>query len=98
MFFALLSIGILNTLDSIFTFIGIKSRLIFELNPLMKWVWDYSPESFLAVKMCLSILLIFLAKYTHLLCKKRWFRGVTFFSCSLYIEVLILHLRWIFFM
>lgn len=40
------SIGLLNLIDAIFTYIGIKSHLISESNPWMQDAWEFSPMLF----------------------------------------------------
>jgi hypothetical protein len=96
MFYILHLLAVLNVVDAVFTFIGLKDMLIVELNPIMKWVWDFSPYSFLALKIGLSVLVTCITKYTHLLGKADWLRGILIFACSFYFGVFIIHLRWIF--
>jgi hypothetical protein len=96
MFYIFHILAVLNLLDAIFTFFGLKNMSIVELNPVMRWMWDLSPYSFLALKMGLSVLAVCLAEYTYLFSRAEWIRGILFFTCSFYVGVFIIHMKWIF--
>ena len=40
-----------NLLDALFTFTLLQLQLVSEANPLMRWVYDLSPVSFMIVKL-----------------------------------------------
>jgi hypothetical protein len=41
-----------NLLDALFTFTLLQLNVVSEANPLMRWVYDLSPMSFVLVKLC----------------------------------------------
>ena len=48
---ALLLIG--NLCDGLFTLVLLQLNLAQELNPLLRWIYESSPVSFMVAKMCL---------------------------------------------
>ncbi|SDM69617.1 DUF5658 family protein [Sediminibacillus halophilus] len=51
-------LALLNLLDGVITFLGIKYEYISEANPLMKSLYQSGPLFFLLVKLLLSTMLI----------------------------------------
>ncbi|MEZ0536597.1 DUF5658 family protein [Caldicellulosiruptoraceae bacterium PP1] len=71
-FLLILSLYLLNFIDAIFTYIGIKYSFIYEANPIMRFLIVKNPLYFLIFKvffvmMCLSLIFIYISKYKYLI-------------------------------
>ena len=90
-----LSLLILNGLDGILTFIGLKMQIIEEANPLMSFLFIQDPYLFLITKFFLSFLLLL-----FLVMKKipntRTIKLLSVFALLSYGYVTSLHIVWIY--
>lgn len=94
------SIALLNLLDAVLTAYGLHHAIIEEENPLMLYLWEVHPFLFFAVKMSLSLLLLWLffhpkAKQRFQQKNLRFFRYTLLFLLILYSCIFVLHSVWI---
>jgi len=90
-----LLLSLLNMLDALFTYIGLKYTLILESNPLMNSLWMASPFFFLFCKISLSLLLVVLAFFFTTKNRKIWY-GILLLPFGVYCFTMMIHLYWMF--
>ncbi|MED4017034.1 DUF5658 family protein [Sutcliffiella cohnii] len=91
-----LSLLILNGIDGVLTFIGLKFNMIEEANPLMSLLFTHNPYLFLIIKITLSfLLLIFLIRKQ--IPNTRLVKILSIFATASYSYVTCLHLVWIYY-
>lgn len=79
--------------DAAFTDFGLRMKLIEELNPLVKGIYDWHIAAFYALKLLLPLLLIII--YRRL--KRRvWINPFMILALVLYFVVNVYHLVWIY--
>lgn len=86
-------IAMLNAIDGIATFLGLKFVLIEEKNPLMMHLWEMHPLIFLLYKLGLSVG-VFLLLRQKVFQQKKWERSMGYVQV-LYAMITVLHVRWI---
>lgn len=95
MFYFTLALMALNTMDGIFTWLGLKAGVITELNPLMQDLFLWHWQSFLICKLLIVNLAIFaLYRYGHKYAVTRFGMMLT---GVVYIGVLLSHARVLYF-
>ncbi|MGK7379519.1 DUF5658 family protein [Planococcus sp. 1R117A] len=85
-------LGILNILDGILTFFGIKFGYITEGNPLLS---SFSPFSILTIKFFLSLCLFSLLFTPFISNHSRHWRYLLISANVLYFLILFLHASWV---
>lgn len=87
-------LSILNMVDAIATYFGLKYSYIAEFNPIMGGVYSTNPLFFLFLKITLSVIL-----YGFIIFKKipnsLLLKGITYSASVIYSLVMILHLSWL---
>ncbi|WP_394239204.1 DUF5658 family protein [Niallia oryzisoli] len=84
----------LNLVDGVVTFWGLKHSYISELNPLMNQLYEINPMLFILLKAALSLslyLFLFLKKVPQ----SHWFKGITVLTVVSYTSVFALHCVWL---
>jgi hypothetical protein len=88
-------LALLNFIDGILTYIGLRLNIIEEANILMNWIYDQNPIYFLIIKISLSLLL-----YMLVILKKipegKMVYMLTFFGAISYSIILFLHGLWLY--
>lgn len=87
-------LALLNLIDGILTYIGLKLNLIEEVNVLMKIIYEAEPVYFLIVKTLLSILLFVLCFYQKIPNNFRM-KTISLVGATLYTIVMFIHVYWI---
>jgi len=87
-------LAILNLVDGILTFIGLKLNVIGEANVGMKMIYEASPIYFLVVKFILSALLSALCYYEKIP-NRKGIKMISFVGGFLYTCVMFLHVYWV---
>jgi hypothetical protein len=85
-------LAVLNLLDGVLTWVGLRLGAITEVNPLICWAWTVAPSVVIGLKTVgVSLLILALVPTAPL----RW--PVTAVKClvAAYALLLPLHLRWI---
>lgn len=78
--------------DALFTDIGLRMRLIEELNPLVKAIYEWNVWSYYGWKLAIpSVLLPLLPR----LQRKRWIGILLLLSTLIYAAVNVYHLFWV---
>ena len=97
MFFGI-SIAFLNMFDGIVTNYGLMKKFIEEMNPIMNFLISLNPALFLGLKVCLSLLILFVSYWVYTNSKLNFQRlylitlvGVFF----LYFGICSLHVYWL---
>lgn len=88
-------LAILNLLDAILTYYGLRNAYITEVNPLMNSLYETHPFLFIAAKFTLSFLLYFLSLYI----KSRpayWIKGISITASACYTFICLFHGYWLF--
>ncbi|WP_420809410.1 DUF5658 family protein [Aquibacillus halophilus] len=90
----LLYLAVLNVLDCLVTFYGLKNTYITEFNPIMNSFYQFSPFLFILTKFGLSIflLLIFVNKKIP---NSNLLTGLAFTGSILYTFTFLLHGYWL---
>lgn len=91
-----ISISILNAIDGLATFYGLKINVVEEQNPIALMLWDTHPLLFLSAKILVSILILYFPLLTakHIWQKKRWTITLTA-VVMMYLFVNAIHLIWL---
>lgn len=91
-----ISISILNTVDGLATFYGLKINVVEEQNPIALMLWDTHPLLFLGAKILVSILILYFPLLTaqHIWQKKRWTITLTA-VVMMYLFVNAIHVIWL---
>ncbi|MCM3617759.1 DUF5658 family protein [Sutcliffiella horikoshii] len=92
----LIALLLLNIFDGAATFYGLQFRMIEEVNPLMKALYEESPFLFLFFKLGVSILLLFFIR-KNLTLKSVTIKVVSATAVCGYGLVSLLHVYWIIF-
>ncbi|MGQ4665906.1 DUF5658 family protein [Metabacillus halosaccharovorans] len=87
-------LALLNFVDGILTYIGLKLNLIEEANVVMRIIYEAEPICFLVVKALLSILLFTLCFY-HKIPSNKVLKTISCVGASLYTFVMFIHIYWI---
>jgi hypothetical protein len=87
-------LSILNMVDTVFTYFGLKHSYIKELNPLMEGAYDTNPLIFLLIKSSFSVVLYLFVVYKKVPISSL-IKGLTLLASVFYSCALVLHLRWI---
>ena len=93
-----ISIAVLNLFDGIVTNYGLMKKLIEEMNPIMNFIISVNPSLFLGLKVCLSLLILYVSYWVYTNSKLHFQRlylltliGVFF----LYFGICSLHVYWL---
>lgn len=87
-----LIIVVLNTLDGVFTYIGLKNLQMVEANPLLRTL---KPESVLVLKLLLSGLLSYVIYNKGFMKFGKKFQILLSMVIAIYLGVISLHLFWL---
>ncbi|TXC92347.1 hypothetical protein FS935_04645 [Metabacillus litoralis] len=87
-------LALLNFIDGLLTFIGLKLNLISEVNIVMKMVYEADPIYFLLLKFFLSILLFTLSYYQKVP-NHKGIKMISFVGAFLYTVVMFIHFYWV---
>ncbi|QBP40388.1 hypothetical protein E2636_04245 [Paenisporosarcina antarctica] len=85
-------IVVLNAVDGVLTYIGLKTSQMVELNPVLRMM---QPESVLFIKVLLSGLLCYIIYKKGLMRFGRKLRILLWIVVIMYTSVIILHLFWL---
>ncbi|MDL4841810.1 DUF5658 family protein [Aquibacillus rhizosphaerae] len=88
-------LAILNLMDGIFTFYGLKYSYVSELNPLMGNLYQLSPKLFITVKILLSMFLVMLVIWARIP-NTKLIKGLVLSASVLYTITFVLHGLWLF--
>ncbi|WP_019413208.1 DUF5658 family protein [Paenisporosarcina sp. TG20] len=83
---------VLNTLDGVFTYIGLKNLQMVEANPFLRTL---KPESVLVLKLLLSGLLSYVIFNKGLIRFGKKFQILLSMVIAVYSGVILLHLFWL---
>lgn len=90
-------LALLNLIDGLITYNGVRHHTINEANPLMNQLLEVHPALFLGTKIFFSFLL-----YTFIFTKnvpsRKIIKATTYLALSIYFCVFPLHLFWIFYL
>lgn len=86
------SLGILNLLDGILTYVGLLSGVITEANPLLA---TFSPLTLLVTKLFLSLCLFAFLYTPFIRIQSRSWRYAFMGVNTLYTFILLLHMYWL---
>nr|WP_285842979.1 DUF5658 family protein [Metabacillus litoralis] len=84
----------LNLVDGLLTYIGLKLNLIEEANALMRILYEAEPIYFLIVKSLLSIMLCTLCYYQKIP-NHKVMKSISIVGVTLYTFVMFIHVYWI---
>lgn len=83
---------VLNLLDGVLTWLGLKLGVVTEGNPLLGWAWSVSPAAVGVYKLAgVSVLILTLAAARG----TRWSRAAGKCLVVAYVVVISLHMRWL---
>jgi hypothetical protein len=86
---SLLALVILNMLDAISTHWALKLRVAEEVNPIMRWAWNQSPDLFWILKMgFVAIAILLLGAFAP----EKVARQTVLAGCGLYAVIILIHL------
>ncbi len=91
-------ISLLNLFDGLATYYGYIYNLINELNPLMDYILNVSPEFFLLFKFLVSIVIVIISYAVYYKSNERFQRPflLSLVGVSvLYIGISIMHIFWL---
>lgn len=93
-----ISIAVLNLFDGIATNYGLMKKLIEEMNPMMDLIISIHPALFMALKVCLSLLILFVS-YRVYTKSKVYFQRLYLLTLvgvfCLYFGICGVHLYWL---
>lgn len=93
-----ISIAFLNLFDGIATNYGLMKKLIEEMNPIMDFIISINPALFLGLKVCLSLLILFVS-YCVYMHSKIHFQKLFLLTLAgvfcLYFGICSIHLYWL---
>lgn len=87
----IIALLVLNLLDLVLTYLGLKLKYFIEGNPILKNIYTKSESSFLLVK--ISVTLFSCYFIGRGLIKFKWVRKAIFIPLVVYIIVLIMHIH-----
>ncbi|TMU84252.1 hypothetical protein FGG79_15255 [Bacillus sp. BHET2] len=88
-----LCLALLNLVDGIISYIGLKGSFMEEGNPLMNEVYRVSPILFLGIKLLLSFILILVVVYDKIP-RLKWVTVLTYIISVIYFITFFLHGVW----
>lgn len=86
----LVTLYVLNLLDLIFTYIGLRLMFIEEANPIMAYFYEVSPLSFILIKIIVVFLGIFAISRIY---NKSWVKHSVSILNLIYVLIFVLHIK-----
>ncbi|MCU9612791.1 DUF5658 family protein [Caldibacillus lycopersici] len=87
-------LAIVNLLDGVITYFGLKNGYIKEANPIMAFLYQVHPSVFISMKLILSVLIYTMILIHHIPVSKISFTVSTIVSI-MYTVILFLHSVWL---
>jgi hypothetical protein len=89
-------LALLNLFDGVFTYFGVLHGLIIETNPFMKQLLLFHPESFLLLKILVSLFIALTGIMFNPLQHNRLWNLCLSAICAIYTVIFAIHLYWLF--
>ncbi len=93
-----IAVAILNIFDGYATSYGLLHNIIEELNPIMDFIINCSPNLFILLKIALSFLILFISYLVYKGSSQKFKKTFMFslaFVCMIYVGIIGLHFTWL---